>query len=102
MQLFPNRKTYIQFIGYTKLISEMDATKNYIVQVLRQNGCTEVSDQWNFWYHHTAIKAVHYGQSGANGANFYIPSFRKPQIFCQNLFNKALFSLIVVILSAIG
>jgi hypothetical protein len=54
----------------------MDATKNYIVQFLRQNGYTEVSDQWNFWYDHTAIKEVHYGQSGAKGANFYISSFR--------------------------
>lgn len=76
MQLFPNKKTYIQFIGYTKPTSEMDDTKNYIVQYLRQNGYSEVSDQWNFWYDHTAIKEVHYGQSGASGANFYIPSFR--------------------------
>jgi hypothetical protein len=76
MRLFPNKKTYIQFIGYTKPTAEMDATKNYIVQFLRQNGYLEVTDQWNFWYDHTAIQEVHYGQSGANGANFYIPSFR--------------------------
>ena len=76
MRLFPDKKTYIQFIGYTKPTTEMDATRNYIVQFLRQNGYSEVNDQWNFWYDHTAIKEVHYGQSGANGANFYIPSFQ--------------------------
>lgn len=76
MRLFPDKRTYIQFIGYTKPTTEMDATKNYIVRFLRQNGYSEVNDQWNFWYDHTAIKEVHYGQSGATGANFYIPSFR--------------------------
>ncbi|WP_439506105.1 hypothetical protein [Sediminibacterium sp.] len=76
MRLFPDKKTYIQFIGYTKPTTEMDAAKKYIVQFLRQNGYSEVNDQWNFWYDHTAIKEVHYGQSGVNGANFYIPSFR--------------------------
>ncbi|MBT9484515.1 hypothetical protein [Sediminibacterium sp.] len=76
MQQFPYKKTTIQFVCYTKPNEEMEAVKAQILQFLRQNGYTDMETNWNIWSDHTPVKEVHYGKSGATGANFYIPSFR--------------------------
>lgn len=76
MQQFPYKKTTIQFVCYTKPNEEMEAVKAQILQFLRQNGYTDMLTNWNIWSDHTPVKEVHYGKSGATGANFYIPSFR--------------------------
>jgi len=76
MQQFPYKKTTIQFVCYTKPNEEMEAVKAQILQFLRQNGYTDMETNWNIWSDHTPVKEVHYGKSGATGANFYIPSFK--------------------------
>ena len=76
MRQFPYKKTTIQFVCYIKPNEEMEAMKAQIIQFLRQNGYTDMESNWNIWSDHTPIKEVHYGKSGATGANFYIPSFR--------------------------
>lgn len=76
MRQFPYKKTTIQFVCYVKPNEEMEAMKVQIIQFLRQNGYTDMETHWNIWSDHTPIKEVHYGKSGATGANFYIPSFR--------------------------
>lgn len=76
MRQFPYKKTTIQFVCYVKPNEDMDAIKTQIVQFLRQNGYTDLEINWNIWSNHTPIKEIHYGKSGATGANFYIPSFR--------------------------
>lgn len=76
MRQFPYKKTTIHFVCYVKPNEDMEAMKGQIVQFLRQNGYTDMETNWNIWSDHTPIKEVHYGKSGATGANFYIPSFR--------------------------
>ena len=76
MQQFPYKKTTIQFVCYTKPNEEMEAVKAQILQFLRQNGYTDMETNWNIWSDHTPVKEVHYGKSGATGANFYIPTFK--------------------------
>jgi len=76
MRQFPYKKTTIQFVCYSKPNEEMEGVKAQIVQFLRQNGYTDMETSWNIWSDHTPIKEIHYGKSGATGANFYIPSFR--------------------------
>lgn len=76
MRQFPYKKTTIQFVCYVKPNEDMEAMKAQIIQFLRQNGYTDMETNWNIWSDHTPIKEVHYGKSGATGANFYIPSFR--------------------------
>ncbi|OYW80539.1 MAG: hypothetical protein B7Y37_07030 [Sphingobacteriia bacterium 28-36-52] len=76
MRQFPYKKTTIQFVCYVRPNEDMEAMKGQIIQFLRQNGYTDMETNWNIWSDHTPIKEVHYGKSGATGANFYIPSFR--------------------------
>jgi hypothetical protein len=73
MRQFPSRTTDIRFIRFNNPTGEMEGLKAQIIQMLQQQGYSNIDKGWRTIGEFSAPLEVHFGGAGYNAANFYIP-----------------------------
>ncbi|MBX9779217.1 MAG: hypothetical protein K2X26_02670 [Chitinophagaceae bacterium] len=73
MRQYPSKNADIRFIRFGTITAEMEGLKAQIIQMLQQQGYTNIDKNWRTISEFSAPQEVHFGGAGYNAANFYIP-----------------------------
>lgn len=73
MRQYPAKNADIRFIRFGTPTAEMEGLKAQIIQMLQQQGYTNIDKNWRTISEFSAPLEVHFGGAGYNAANFYIP-----------------------------
>lgn len=73
MRQYPSKNADIRFIRFGSLTAEMEGLKAQIIQMLQQQGYTNIDKNWRTISEFSAPQEVHFGGAGYNAVNFYIP-----------------------------
>ncbi|MBR2647360.1 MAG: hypothetical protein IKD55_00845 [Sediminibacterium sp.] len=73
MRQYPSKNADIRFIRFGTITAEMEGLKAQIIQMLQQQGYSNIDKNWRTINEFSAPQEVHFGGAGYNAVNFYIP-----------------------------